>query len=80
MNARLETLPEALQPPTYDNEYLGWESDWIAANRTALLDWWHALGEQIGDTSENEFPSFARSQHDIELARREDFRNTLRQY
>lgn len=80
MNAqRIPIVEPAAQRPSYDNTMLGWESDWIEANIVALLEWWDTLGGTDFSPSD-EFPSFARSQHDIELTRRADFKNTLRQY
>lgn len=80
MNAqRLPIVEPAIQRPSYDNTFLGYESDWIESNITDLLLWWDTLGG-TAFTPTNEFPSFARSQHDIELARRDEFKNTLRQW
>lgn len=80
MNA--QRLPE-LQPvhkrPTYDNEHLGYESDWISANLADLVDWWDTCGG-AAITPQNEFRSFCAAQHDIELAKRDGFKQTLRQY
>lgn len=61
--------------PAYDNTSLGWEDDWIEANRDALLLWWNA-----GEKDDADYESFIKSQHDIELARRDEFRRTLRMY
>jgi hypothetical protein len=81
MNAqRIPIVEPAIQRPTYDNTFLGYEADWIEANIVDLLSWWDTCGQHDGMTDPKEFPSFARSQHDLELTRREDYRNTLRQY
>lgn len=82
MNAQLQLhpVPGIKERPTYDNTYLGYESDWIAANLADLTLWWDACCIEVGEWDTVEFPSFCRSQHDIELARRDEYRNTLRQY
>lgn len=81
MNAqRIPIVEPAITRPSYDNTFLGYESDWIEANMVDLLSWWDTCGLHDGLTDPKEFPSFARSQHDLELARREDYRKTLRQY
>jgi hypothetical protein len=81
MNARLQ--PIGIRPlvrPRYDNEHLGHESDWIAANVGALRAWWSSCEETLGTPLEqDDFSIFCRAQHDAELQRREDFKNYLRQ-
>lgn len=80
MNARLKPIEaRCVEIPSYDNTMLGWQSDWIADNRDALLT--RSLISTLGDAvTEADFDLFCQSQHDIELARRDEFKNTLRQY
>ncbi len=82
MNARLQPIGiTPLVRPTYDNTYLGYESEWIAANQASLRAWWQSCEETLGTPLEqDDFEIFCRVQHDYELQRREDFRNTLRMY
>lgn len=72
MNARLRPIgAQIVRRPDYDNSMLGFERDWIEDNSALLERWWKA-GEHI----DGEFGLFCRSQHDIELTRREDFKQT----
>lgn len=71
MNAVLRPTAQLVEKPMYDNALLGYESDWIIANSGALWEWWRS-----GPHVEGEFGLFCRSQHDIELTRREDFKQT----
>jgi len=77
VNAQLQPVPLVAEKPVYDNELLGYESDWIIANTKALYWWWR---DGDSDVHDDDFAIFCRSQHDIELARRDEFKNTLRQY
>lgn len=79
MNAQLRPIAAPISPPTYDNTFLGWETDWCAVNREALLDRWNSLGFLLDPTNANGYSLFCASQHDLELTRRADHRNTLRQ-
>jgi len=72
VNARLRPIGAQLaRRPDYDNTMLGHEVDWVADNSELLRRWWKA-GEHI----DADYPYFCRSQHDIELARREEFKQT----
>jgi len=78
---RIPTVEPAIQRPTYDNTMLGWRDDWLADNAIALLQWWNVCGQYIDDVPQpGDYTSFIHSQYDLELSRREDYRNTLRQY
>ena len=76
MNAQLKPITaRAIERPTYDNEFLGYADDWFFANSAALIAWWNA-----GEKDDRDFDSFVRSQHDIELQRRDDNRRSLRMH
>lgn len=80
MNAQLKPLDVlAIGLPEYDNLFLGYEQDWIAANRTALrvrcAD--AALGPPL---PEADFDLFCKAQHDVQVAIRDEFKQTLRMY
>ena len=79
MNAQLKLIDAPVAVPEYDNTMLGWEADWIEGNHDALLT--RSLISTLGDAVDTaDFEIFCRSQHDLELARREEFKNTLRQW
>ena len=85
MNAqRIPIVEPAITRPEYDNEFLGYELDWVLANLAALCVWWETLANAgcVPPTvpSKEEFRSFFASQHDIELARRDEYKRTLRQF
>jgi hypothetical protein len=61
--------------PSYDNIMLGWREDWTRDNAALLRQWWEA-----GEHDERDYAYFCASQHDIELTRREDFKNYLREF
>lgn len=78
MNARALPLLEPVQcRPEYDNTCVGHELAWIEANIVRLLDWYTLGSETCGTSAElSDFGLFARSQHELMLARREDSRRT----
>lgn len=78
MNAQLKPIEAPVAAPEYDNAMLGWQDDWIADNRGALLT--RSLISTLGDAVDKaDFEIFCRSQHDIERSRRDEFKQTLRQ-
>lgn len=81
MSAVLQIDSRAVTPPAYDNTHLGWESDWIADNALKLRDWFFACERLCDEPARpGEWQSFCGAQHDLELQRRDDYRQTLRQY
>lgn len=82
MNAQLRPVTaQIVSLPVYDNTMLGHESDWIADNAGKLVEWWHECGRLIEEPAQpGDWNSFCRAQHDRELQRREDHRNTLRMH
>jgi hypothetical protein len=73
VNAQLKPVAAPVERPTYDNHFLGYETDWIKANRTALHSWWDGSGDDLPDA---DFDVFCRTQHDIQLSLRDAYRDT----
>lgn len=84
MNAQLRPIIEqVITRPEYDNTFLGYEFDWIEANREMLRKWWNTLQAVADDDCrepESSFELFCGCQHELQLAKREEFKRTLRQY
>lgn len=74
-------VAEILQRPTYDNQFLGYEADWVRMNEPLLKLWWDQCAE-IGGTpcEESDFALFCRAQHDMQVEIRDELKRTLRQY
>lgn len=84
MNAQLKAITESvITRPEYDNTFLGYETDWVKANGVMLRRWWNTLQAVADDDCrepESSFELFCGCQHEIQMIRRDDYRNTLRQY
>lgn len=77
MNAQLKFVAPAITRPQYDNHFVGYESDWIKANFSALSDWYSLLSAEVGEAlSCDDFKSFCQCQHDIEKGLRTAYRET----
>lgn len=82
MNAQLRpVVAEILKRPSYDNQFLGYEADWIRMNEPLLKLWWNQCSD-IGGTpfEQSDFERFCRAQHDAQIEIRDEFKRTLRQY
>lgn len=80
MNAQLKAILEhVIERPTYDNHFLGYESDWIKANAEMLRKWWNTLQTE-GEEPESSFHLFCQCQHDIQLSLRDAYRDTHSKY
>lgn len=77
MNAQLQPVQRVAERPKYDNHLLGYEADWIKANRAALHSWWDGGGDGL---PEDDFDRFCRSQHEIQLSLRDAYRDTHSKY
>lgn len=77
MNAVLKIEARAITAPAYDNTNVSRQGWWVADNISKLRDYWHAFGPG-GDSKD--WDSFCYTQWDRETTRKQDNRNTLRQY
>lgn len=84
MNAQLKVITESvITRPEYDNTFLGFEADWIEANKVMLRKWWDTLQAVADDDCrepESSFGLFCGCQHELQISVRDEFKNTLRQW